>query len=288
MPFKGIPLLVIGFPHKEARVSTNLGLAVSQDGTHLVVSHADHTLSVFSLPRGDLLLSFGSKGRGKLQFQWPARLCFSAIGTVLVSDGENHRIQEVTLKGAFVRFIGAGAIGGDPSGIAANDEVIVVGKQNSTSDERIVVFDAATGALVRSFGPLGVRPGHLLNACVGIRFSPDGRYIVVSENDQRGKGRLSWFELDGNFLMNSGNPDMCCDADLEFLDGDHVVVSDIAKAPCCCVLRISMDNITTRFSGAGAVTGKLYPGVRKPSAFARADGLLYVLDRSGSSVYVFG
>ena len=41
------------------------GLAVSPDGAHMVVSHGNHTLSVYALPGGEHIRTFGSLGEGK-------------------------------------------------------------------------------------------------------------------------------------------------------------------------------------------------------------------------------
>ena len=88
----------------------NHGLAVSPDSAHMVASHSDHSLSMYSLPGGEHIRTFGSEGAGEGQFKSPAKLCFSAAGNILVAERDNKRVQEVTLTGDHVRFIGFGVI----------------------------------------------------------------------------------------------------------------------------------------------------------------------------------
>ena len=210
------------------------GLAVSPDGAHMVTSHGDNTLSVYSLPCGEHLTTFGSIGTNPCQFYYPATLCFTARGTVMVAEACNMRLQEVTLAGEHVRFIGVGVIDASICGIAANSELIVTGKSDDTTNNRIMMFDAVTGALVRAFGSHGYAPGQLMAFCAGIRFTPDGLHIIVAENDGGSaimRSRVSQFSLRGEFVgslgeLPAGVAVAIIAVDVEFADNGDIICSD--------------------------------------------------------------
>ena len=50
--------------------------------------------------------SFGSKGSDKGQFTESRGVAITSDNHILVADTSNHRIQMLTLKGNFVRFVG--------------------------------------------------------------------------------------------------------------------------------------------------------------------------------------
>ena len=104
-----------------------------------------------------------------------------------MAEQGNKRVQEVKLTGTHVRFIGVGVIDDMIWAITSSAELIVVGKHNCTSNNRIMLFDALTGAFVRAFGDYGDAPGQLMVRCSGIRFTPDSRHIIVAE----GKGSFA-------------------------------------------------------------------------------------------------
>ena len=177
------------------------GLAVSRDTSTAVLSTTGDFLLVYTLPDFELVHRFGVTGAGKAQFKAPRKLCFSAVGTVLVAEMDNKRVQEVTLSGEHVRFIDAGPV--ELASIAANDELIVVGTERSSDSPgrqaSVLMFDAATGALVRAFGKCGRAPGELLAACSGIRFAPDNKHVIVCQSGELDVdfGRISCFTLAG-------------------------------------------------------------------------------------------
>jgi len=69
--------------------------------------------------------------------------------TLLVTEYGNERVQEVTFSGVHIRFIGVGVFAEKIYGIACNDVHIVVTKFGSISPNRVVVFNYATGELLR-------------------------------------------------------------------------------------------------------------------------------------------
>ena len=261
------------------------GIAVSPDCAHIVASHSDHTLSVYSLPCGDHIRTFGSEGAGKGQFDWPAMLCFSVAGNILVAEYSNKRVQEITLTGDHVRFIGEGMIDDPIWGIAANAELIVVGKFACFSTNRIMMFDAVSGAFVRAFGDYGDVPGQLMEYCAGARFTPDSRHIIVAESKSNGNGgRLSVFTVAGEFVRCIGEGEVKDADDVEFTDSGDIIVCDCDSHHICAY---SADGSTLLRQWGGAVDTEGVTVSLSPSALAMCGGQLYVLDAVNKSVQVF-
>lgn len=84
--------------HCQAYARTLSGFAISRDAAHnvMVVSHMNNMLSVYSLPGGEHIRTFGSYGSGTGQFDYPGKLCFTVAGNILVA---------VAIEGACVEAI---------------------------------------------------------------------------------------------------------------------------------------------------------------------------------------
>ena len=260
----------------------NYGLVISPDSAHMVASHRDHTLSVYTLPGGEHIRTFGSEGAGKGQFKDPAKLCFSVTGNILVVESDNKRVQEVTLTGGHVRFIGVGVIDDFIWGIAANAELIMVGKSHCTSNKRIMMFDAVTGTFVRAFGDYSDAPGQLMEYCRGIRFTPDSRHIIVAEGNCDDKGRLSMFTLAGEFVKCICEGQLKAAHDIEFGETGGIIVCDGPNHRIC-VYSADGSTLLRQWGGQGDADGKF----KRPTALAMCGGQLYVLDQVTKRVQVF-
>ena len=264
----------------------NNGLVVSPDSAHMVASHDNHTLSVYSLPGGEHIRTFGSEGEGKGQFDGPDRISFSVIGNILVAEQWNARVQEVTLMGEHVRFIGDGVIDDKIWGVAANTELIVVGTSSGSSNlnNRVVMFDAVTGAFVRAFGKDGDVLGQLRGYCNGIRFTPDGRHVIVAESNGYGaEGSLSMFTLAGEFVRCVGEGELGNARDVEFADNGDIIACDGWPNHRICVYSADGSKLLRQWGGEGVSNGKF----KRPTALAMCGGQLYVLDNGSKRVQVF-
>ena len=275
--------LQVTFPH-------NYGLATSHDNVSMVASHHDDTLSVYSLPGGEHIRTFGGRGAGEGQFDVPAKLCFSTAGNILVAEHHNKRVQEVTLTGDHVRFIGVGVIDDTVWSIAANAELVAVGKWGCTSNNRIMMFDAVTGAFMRAFGDHGSLPGQLMKHCPGIRFTPDTRHIVVTEWKLAGNGddvagttgRLSVFTLAGEFVRCIGEGKLLSALDVEFTDNGDVVTCDYFTGRIS-VFSADGSTLLRQWGGEADADGEFM----HPTALAMCAGQPYVLYERSKRVQVF-
>ena len=106
------------------------GIAVSKEEKVVVSDVQTDCLLVFNR-EGNLLRTIGKEGKGELEFKSPRGLACTPANHIIVAEKVNHRLQEVTLEGQFVRFFGtneAGKPGGEngqfhgPSCVAVNSE----------------------------------------------------------------------------------------------------------------------------------------------------------------------
>lgn len=249
----------------------------------MAVSHGNDTLSVYSLPGGEHIRTFGSEGSGKGQFDYPCKLCFTIAGNILVAEHYSKRMQEVTVTGEHVRFMGVGVIDAGIWSMATNDELIAFGKWGNASSKRIVMFDAVTGAFVRAFGDYDDAPSQLMVFCNGIRFTPDNRHIIVAESNGAGKGRLSVFTLGGEFVKCIGDGELKGAGDVDFADNGDIIVCD-GHSHRVCVYSADGSTLLRQWGGEDSdADGKF----KWPDALAMYGGQLYVLDKDSRRVQVF-
>jgi WD40 repeat protein len=256
----------------------NIGLAITEDGAVMAISnYLTRMITLYSLPGGEVLRVFGGKGSRPGQFCDPRKLCFTVDCNLLVAEDENKRLQEVTMTGQHVRFVGVDTFVGAVAGVASNSEFIVANQ--ACDSNRIVVFDFRTGAFVRSFGDRGSDPGQLNgNAC--LRISPDGSHIIVAEAENN---RVSVFTVRGEFVRCWGDSSTLNNpVDLCFTEcGDVAVTNNYGHN----VVVFSRDGkrVVTAFGTKGAEAGKF----QYPCALTVCCGKLYVLDFWSDRVQVF-
>jgi len=159
----------------------NQGLAVTADETFMVVCNTlTNQLSVFRTEDGSHVRSFGCYGDAAGQFAHPHGLCMTGHDTVLVAEFGNYRVQEVTLAGTHVRFIGVGVITASVSCVSSHGDLVAVGIYGIPSLYGIMVFRYASGALVRQFGENGTDVGQYWSVR-DVKFSHDGTHLLISD-----------------------------------------------------------------------------------------------------------
>ena len=96
----------ISMPSRQGNDWNHVALAYSADGSLYVGDVKSDKIYVFSPdPDFELKYSFGGRGAGAGQFNWPESMAFTSQGYLLVSDYENGRVQVLREKGEFVRFL---------------------------------------------------------------------------------------------------------------------------------------------------------------------------------------
>jgi DNA-binding beta-propeller fold protein YncE len=176
------------------------GVALSRDGCTLLVTAGaprSHAIHVFRVADGSLLRVVGGVGDGPLQFSRPRQVWVACDGHILVADRGNHRVQVLTPTLDFHGFVGVGQLH-FPSGVCANDDVVVVSEFGA---DRVSVFNRGDGALRHRFGSGGGGDGQL-NCPLGLCFMSCDRRIAVMDSDGN---RVSIFSVDGgDFVRHIG------------------------------------------------------------------------------------
>ena len=137
-------------PHN--KLAAGACIDVSHDGTLLLVSDAPSCrVVVYDSGTGDVIHAFGGMGTQPGTFCHPVKLCCTPHDTVLVAEDCNRRVQEVTLVGGAIRFIGFGTFTDPVLALAHCDGVIaVLTAHNSTplkeGAAQVTLFDYSSGA----------------------------------------------------------------------------------------------------------------------------------------------
>jgi hypothetical protein len=199
---------------------------------NVYVTGGDASIVVKFTKDGAPATSWGSAGTGNGQFQSTTGICYdSADGLICVSDWGNHRIQEFTRSGDFVREIGDAYLN-QPQGIcydAALGELIVanygagnlvaLSPDGSTggvlstpgvtiSTPGCVAYDAARAALyvsdignsVVALDASGTYTGTVASGFFQIGVAVDARHNVVI--DDNGNNRVQVYSPDGTYLRD--------------------------------------------------------------------------------------
>jgi DNA-binding beta-propeller fold protein YncE len=177
----------------ERELARPTGLALDEGlGRLYVTDTATHQVRIYRLD-GTLEKSFGRRGTGDGEFNYPTHLWLDGKGALYVMDALNYRVQIFRPDGAFVaRFGHHGDGSGDfasPKGIAADSRghLYVV----DALFDAVQIFDRQ-GQLLLSFGEQGIGPGQFwLPAGVCI---DEKDHIYVADSYNR---RIQVFEFSG-------------------------------------------------------------------------------------------
>jgi DNA-binding beta-propeller fold protein YncE len=258
----------------------NYGIAVTLDGLHLIVSdYRSHSISVYSMDSGGCISSFGCFGSKPGQFKYPFRICATPRGTILVSECGNGRLQEVTITGEHVRFIGEARHFDYESvyGLCMQGDLVAVGKHGSSTDGRIVLFSYSSGALIRKFGSYGFGEDQMANV-FGLSFTPDEKHILIANRTSL----LSMFSVDGAYVKTFGTRadsggwnDVLC-------SGSSIFMTD-SRNDRVCVFSAETGALIRTWGMQGLGDGQFM----FPSTLANHKNKLFVLDTGSPRVQVF-
>jgi sugar lactone lactonase YvrE len=174
----GKPVFEISAPLKRP-----VGLALAGDSLFVVDSQA-HAVFSFSLD-GKFQSSFGKRGTGPGEFNFPTGLAADSRGHLLVADTLNCRVEEFDLHGSFVFQFGSN---GDTSGHFARPKGVA-----ADAAGRIYVVDAMfdnfqifnpAGKLLLNVGEAGGGPGGF-GLPNGIAIGADNRIYVADAFNHR-------------------------------------------------------------------------------------------------------
>ena len=182
---KGTYLRDIKSPDDEGAFLRPTGIAVNrQEGLLYIVDTIGCKINVYSTG-GQYKFSFGERGEGDGQFNFPTSVVVAKSGELYVSDTMNFRVQVFDKNGTFISSFGKQGDGtgdlGNPRGIALDSDgnIYVV----DTLFEAVQIFDR-NGQLLLVFGKPGTREGEfILPSGIAID-SKDNIYISDSYNSR--------------------------------------------------------------------------------------------------------
>ena len=279
-----LPLEKLGTPIRTIDgVRRPRGVVVNQKG-EVVITEVDKCMvSVFS-PDGERLQSFGSRGSGQGQFEYPWGITTDGDGNILVADCCNHRIQNFTTSGQFLSKVGGKGNGplqfNNPMEIAFNtvNKVYVANEQNDC----VQVLNSDL-TFFSKFGKKGSGKGQF-EYPRGIACDSTGNVYVADY----GNHRIQVFTAEGRFLRAFGKRGYSR-GELTFPSGiaidtnDVVYVSEGDSNHRVSVFT-SKGRFLTSFGGYGTEPGKF----KFPSGLAvDSSGFVYVCDNRNNRVQVF-
>lgn len=153
-----------------------LPLRFSDDGKHLAVAKEPDTLRVWNVETRQIVASINQTFSGIARTSgWPDLACFAANGRVLVV-GILQRVHnqiafyDLDRPGQAPRLVSGGFFE-EQLAVSPNGEFVA----GSSFGNAVLLFDAATGNLIRAF------QGHL-ETVAGLAFSPDGRRLFSTNH----------------------------------------------------------------------------------------------------------
>jgi DNA-binding beta-propeller fold protein YncE len=224
-----------------------IGAAVSVDGCTLLLADHDGVSQViheFKLLDGSRRRAVGCEGSAPLQFIHASGVGIAPDGCVFVADAGNDRVQVLTPDLAFCCFIGVGQLE-RPSGVCANDDVIVV---TESPAHRVTVFNRRDGSLRHRFGSHGRGDGQLKypnSVCI----LASDRHVAIADTDNC---RVSVFSVDGEFIRHVGTGRLKGPSGVACSAFDELVVADYGSR---CLFVFSATGDVLAKVGRGKLTG---------------------------------
>ena len=212
----------------------------------------------------------------------PLDLKFDSKGMLYISDGYGKQVLVYNRQRQPVRSIGKGDLG-RPNFIEINEELgrLYV---SDVLDNRVVVFDLASGEKLFEFGERGNGEGEM-HGPQGLAFDKEGRLFLA---EQFG-ARVQVFDADGNFLYTFGTRG---DQAFQFegprgLDFDSQGNLFIAEARKASVLLFTPEGAPLTSLGTGGTSFHQLGFTLPSSVYLDANDRIYVSDGMNKRVTIW-
>lgn len=159
-------------------------------GNKLFVADSQlHKVKCYTL-KGKFIEEYGSRGVGRVAFNYPTHLATDDVDRIYVTDSMNNRIQVLDLNGRFIANIGSG---GDNSGHFARPKGVAVDKMGhiyavDALFDNIQIFNDS-GDFLLAFGERGEGPGEFWMPA-GIAMG-NGNLVLIADTYNK---RVQMFE----------------------------------------------------------------------------------------------
>ena len=150
------------------RLTYPSGMVISQKGHLIVTEWLNDCITIINTDSGEVINRFGKYGSGQVEFRGPEGVSLTQDGHIIVVDFFNHRLQVLTVEGAFVAAVGSE--GSQP--LQFNEPYDVAVHQNGKIfvtdylNHRVQVLNPDL-SYSHCFGSKGDKPGEL-NHPIGI------------------------------------------------------------------------------------------------------------------------
>ena len=171
--------------NKHLAFSGPVGVAINHRNRKVYISDTNNHRTQILNANLTFSNSFGSRGSGDGQLNYPWDVAFDCTGNVYVADGGSHRVQVFTAEGKFLRKFGKYGSGDGELKLSSSvsidsDDVVYVTEHDN---HRVSMF-TSEGQFLRSFGTKGKEPGHF-NDPRGIAVDRDGLVYVSDTHNYR-------------------------------------------------------------------------------------------------------
>ena len=281
----GSPFTIIVYPDPTqlghpVKVVTGLkgpyGIAFNSCGEMIVSECLGHRISIFDI-RGQRIRTFGSRGKGQEQMEYPRGIAIDKIDNIYVYS--NHKLQKFTSSGELIKCVGQrgckeGKFDVPRGGTLYNHQVYICYSNN----HRIQVFDLDLN-FIQFIGSTGKGRGEL-NLPRDIKFDSTGNMYIA----EHGNCRVQVLDSSGHFtrLFGQEGKGRLTGPSSVLIADQYVYVSDVVQHRI--VVYTSSGQFVTSFGVEGQKKGQLSHPFYITSC---TDGYIYVSDFGNDRVQIF-
>ena len=211
----------------------------------------------------------------------PAKMCWSPSGTLLVADMENHRVQELTADGVFIREFVLSGVSAHVLSVACCGTTLAVGVRHAVP---IVLFDLDSGEQQTGGVQYHRHFSGVNRACSGVECLSDDRFLCVDSVSLAGSGILLHRDTRNRGTLrydDDFDPDLACPVDIKVLSNGNILDLDDSMG----LMLLSSESGAVLQRGGKRGNG---PGAFKsPEAMAVWRQFVFTADKHSTHINIF-